>query len=1177
MAMLTAVCQVTSLGIKDDKEFKLVISSGIKEAHKVNYQAKVYEHIKKVKPNRDEDTDLIELGCMPDGKYLFPIIILGENNRFDVWLLLFFSEKVTITQNQKKSLLFIAKTIGSLLEKKTNPDHSMGSVYHRKNLQEIYHKTNEVARVGGWEMDCITNTIFWTDVTREIHEVDSEFIPTLENAFAFYEIGDSKFLIAQAISLAQEKNKPYDLELKLKTAKGNQIWVRTIGEPKFKNGECVRIFGTIQDITKAKEARENVINAKKLLEDVLDTSTGVAIISTDAKGIIRLFSKGAEKMLGYSADELVGKCTPEVFHDKVEIQKQAHKLKEKYGKEIEGKLVFVYEPNLRGSEAKEWTYIRKDKTRITVKLTLTPMKDEHGEINGYLGVATDITEEKKASKNLFIERARLKSFVKHVPASVAMLDNELRFVAYSDKWLEMYGLEGQDITGKSHYDIFTNISDEWKEIHKRGLNGEVICSEEDVWRPEGWSYDQYVRWEIRPWYYSKDEIGGILMLTEDITEAYLQRGDLEKSKLHAEQSNRAKSEFLANMSHEIRTPLNGIIGFSDLVLKTELNDRQEQYLSIVNQSANSLLNIINDILDFSKIEAGKLDLDIERNDLHELVEQASDIITYVIHQKGLEMLLNISPNIPRFAWIDSVRLKQVLVNLLGNASKFTDSGEVELKLTPLTEMDQNGKMDIRFSVRDTGIGIKPDKQDKIFEAFTQEDVSTTKKYGGTGLGLTISNRLLELMGSRLQLTSRPKRGSTFYFDLKVKCEDGLPSRQVYDLDLQRILIVDDNANNRMIIERMLALKGIRTDQAKNGFEAIQRLVDGERYDVILMDFQMPYLNGIDTAKKIRTNFVHQPIIFLHSSSEDKKISQASKDLNIPLRLIKPIKMQDMFDTLLKIQQNSPDTIKETKNKKAYESPLLNEKSTILIVEDNAINLLLGKTVIHNISPKTKVIEANNGKQALELMKEDLPDLILMDVQMPEMNGYDATKAIREIYLNQNILIFALTAGNLKGEKERCLEAGMDDYIAKPFVEEDLIRLLEKWHKPDISEKANGQANNSGDLIPFDIQKLQQVMGFKDLEDPIFQQLLVLSKRELLKTKEAMEALPAPINPELSQIAHKLYSSASSLCMEKLARLSSKLERTALSNKNPAFTTNLTAETLLEVTERLADLDLYLGE
>ncbi len=526
---------------------------------------------------------------------------------------------------------------------------------------------------------------------------------------------------------------------------------------------------------------------------------------------------------------------------------------------------------------------------------------------------------------------------------------------------------------------------------------------------------------------------------------------LRKAKEQAEQGGRAKSEFLANMSHEIRTPLNGVIGFVDLLMKTKLDNTQKQYMSTVYQSANSLLDIINDILDFSKIEAGKLELSIEQYDLYKLGEQVMDIITYQANEKGLEILLNIQPDIPRFIWVDSVRLRQVLVNLLGNAVKFTKTGEIELKISILNPETESG-MKFRLQVRDTGVGIDAKNQQKIFTAFSQEDASTTRKFGGTGLGLTISNKLLGLMGSQLQVESEIGVGSTFFFDVSLKTLEGEAIEWNNDLEkVENILIVDDNANNQVILREMLALKSISSDQVSSGKEAVNLLRSGNRYDAILLDYKMPELDGIDTAKMIREELNistdNQPIMLLYSSSDDYEITKACEELGIKQRLVKPIKIQQLYVALHElINKVEPiqNTFIEDKSTVSSEVHKL-ENIKILIAEDNPINMLLARTIFSRLFPNAKVVEAVNGKIAIELFKEHQPDIIFMDVQMPEIGGYEATKIIRALEKGEKrIPIIALTAETILGEKERCIEAGMDDYITKPVLKATIEKTVYKW-------------------------------------------------------------------------------------------------------------------------------------
>lgn len=528
---------------------------------------------------------------------------------------------------------------------------------------------------------------------------------------------------------------------------------------------------------------------------------------------------------------------------------------------------------------------------------------------------------------------------------------------------------------------------------------------------------------------------------------------LRKAKVQAEQSGQAKSEFLANMSHEIRTPLNGVIGFVDLLMKTKLDDTQKQYMSTVLQSANSLLDIINDILDFSKIEAGKLELSIEKYDLYQLAEQGIDIITYQANEKGLEILLNIQPNTPRFIWTDSVRLRQVLVNLLGNAVKFTQKGEIELRISVLEHISDEKKR-MRFSVRDTGVGIDTKNQEKIFHAFSQEDASISRKFGGTGLGLTISNRLLGLMGSELKVESELGTGSTFYFDVILKAVEG--EAIVWEESMQKlkkILIVDDNANNRLILKDMLALEGVVSEQVTNGLEALEKMNLGNRYDVILVDYKMPEMDGITMIRNIREKLQlspeEQPIMLLYSSPDDFTISKACEELGVKQRLVKPIKIQQLYHALeaLLNQRNLEisGSVKATENVVIEQKiePAI-EEFKVLIAEDNPINMLLARTILKKLFPQVQIFEAENGKIAIDLFKSNQPDIIFMDVQMPEIGGYEASKIIRALEQGHNVPIIALTAETIKGERERCLEAGMDDYITKPVVKATIEATVLKW-------------------------------------------------------------------------------------------------------------------------------------
>lgn len=720
-----------------------------------------------------------------------------------------------------------------------------------------------------------------------------------------------------------------------------------------------------------------------------------------------------------------------------------------------------------------------------VEVLKTVVRSSNGEVLGVQGMFWDVTRRVTAERGLDHSNRRLQkeiadreqadkalrdsealyhSLVDNLPIYVTRIGLDGRITYVNENYCRLIGLAREDILGKTNYDFHPpefakKYTDDERLVAQ---TGEVFSAVEQNKRGSETRYYEVRKTPVRN---GEGTVAEIQAVFWDVTERHeaehqrqLAEEQMRRAKEEAESANRAKSEFLANMSHEIRTPLNAILGMTELVLGTELTEGQREYLDLVQESGESLLAIINEILDFSKIEAGKIEIYPEPFELRESLGDAVRSLAIRAHRKGLELACHILTHVPDRLVGDIGRIRQVIVNLVGNAIKFTERGEVVVTVNCLEETPCDCLL--KFSVRDTGIGIPEDKLEQIFAPFEQADNSTTRRYGGTGLGLSISSRLVELMQGNIRVVSRVGEGSTFEFTCRLPIAVGQPLSSVSPSDLtgRRILLVDDNSTNLKIMEEIFGQWGMDPSMASDGQSALEELRKGvalkRPFELVVTDLHMPNWDGLDLTSRIRSEpgMSDLPVVVLSSGGQPGDHTRR-ESLRISRWLMKPVKQSELLNTILEtIGIREPST--ESDFGGGASSRTSTVRGRILLAEDSLVNQKLARGLLEKWGHTLEI--ADNGQEAIEAWRAGDFDLILMDLQMPVMGGIEATQAIREIEANgtSHIPIIALTAHAMRADREACLAAGMDGYLPKPIRAADLKAQLEQF-LPERDDGAEG--------------------------------------------------------------------------------------------------------------------------
>jgi two-component system, sensor histidine kinase and response regulator len=943
---------------------------------------------------------------------------------------------------------------------------------------------------------------------------------------------------------------------------GLPVNVDIYGVPFVIDGVLRGQFGIYMDITARLQAQQALRQSEEMFR-TLTAAAPVGIFRADGDGRALYLNEKWQAMTGYSAEEGMGDGWIRAMHpdDKEWI---LDRWSEACAREEEFRASF--------------RYVDREGQTVWVDTVARPVLGNGGSSGGFVGVVQDVTERVKRDAELKRSEETFRTLSAVAPVGIVLMDDEGKFTYINEQYLRMTGFTEKEALDNAWRTVIH--PDDFEELER--IRSESLANNLDY--TMSYRYlrrDGSVVWAqsvARGFRQKEGGKRGYVVVIQDVTERHLAEERLRNAKEAAEAANRAKSEFLANMSHEIRTPMNGILGMTELALETELHPEQREYLAMVRSSAEALLGIINDILDFSKIEAGKMELEETAFSLEDCIEEALGPQGIRALQKGLDLTWTTEGKIPGALKGDSTRLRQVLINLVGNAIKFTKEGEVSVRASRLPS--DGARAAIQFVVSDTGIGIPPEKHQQIFDAFSQADSSTTREFGGTGLGLSISARLVRLMGGRIGLESTPGKGSKFSFTVHfdIANEEPRAFRHAADLTDKPVLVVDDNEANRQLLEKLLltwGMKPVLTAEGSEGIEEYEKSVSrGEAYPLVLLDVNMPRIDGYEVAARMRKIApAEDTAIVVLSSSLTAPKHVSAEQLQIARKLSKPIRRAELHEAIASVLGRN--LRRSDSEEREMQSAARNLR--LLLVEDNSVNQKLATRLLEKMGHEVQL--AVNGREAVDLAAATQFDLILMDLQMPVMGGLEATQQIREqeARTGRHTPILAMTAHAMKGDKERCFEAGMDGYVSKPirtdFLKQEIARLTAKGQgEPAMSEtQPESRSNGQEGAV-----SLPELLARVENDWDLLRELAGIFREEFPRYMASLRRAIQDGNfDQARESAHALKGMLANLAAGRAAEAASEMEDLAKSGQQAALAGSLT-QFEAETKGLLAELEGYMA-